>query len=212
MQSERLHHPTVPLRAGFTLIEIMVVMALMAMLMALSLNVSTAWKAQKLTAQARGLASECSQATLMAQKINFPVEMRFYKMPDDAGTGSAEALRGYQLVQLTGYDPTSGKALYKNLTEVRYFEDDIILHEKPEYTSIMALPVTSAADDAIPLRGEKRNYVSFMFLPNGTTNLARSPDAVFTFVKENELKSADALPDNYRCTVLQPVTGQTSVY
>ena len=197
---------------GFTLIEIMVVMALIGVLMALSLNVSTAWKAQKLTAQARGVASECAQAILMAQKDNFPVEMRFYQMPDDLGGGSSTAFRAFQLVRLTGYAPADGKALYKNLTEVKYFADDIILHEKAEYTSLKSLPVQSPPEDAMPLRGAPRNFVAFMFLPNGTTTLPRSPDAVFTFVKENELKSADALPDNYRSMVLQPVTGQTTVY
>ncbi|WP_038167895.1 Verru_Chthon cassette protein D [Verrucomicrobium sp. BvORR106] len=204
----RLNHPA----RGFTLIEIMVVMALIGVLMALSLNVSSAWKAQKLTAQARGVASECSQAVLMAQKDNFPVEIRFYQMPDDLGGGSATAFRAFQLVRLTGYNPTDGKAIYKNLTEVKYFEDDIILHETAEYTSIKNLPVQSPPEDAIPLRGAVRNYVSFMFLPNGTTTLTRTPDAVFTFVKENEMKTPDALPDNYRSMVLQPVTGHTTVY
>jgi uncharacterized protein (TIGR02596 family) len=207
-----LQSPRTRRSSGFTLVEIMVVMALIAVLMALSLNVSNAWKAQKLTAQARGLASECSQATLLAQRNNFPVEIRFYKMPDDMGTGSAEAIRAYQLVQLTGYHPTTSKAIYKNLTEVKYFEDDIMLNENEQYTSIMKLPVTTSPEDAIPLRGAIRNYISFMFLPNGTTTLTRSPDAVFTFVKEQEVKSPDTLPDNYRSMILQPVTCQTSVY
>jgi uncharacterized protein (TIGR02596 family) len=201
-----------PLRQAFTLVEIMVVMALIAILMSLSLNVSSAWKAQKLVVQARQVASECSQATLLAQKDNFPVEIRFYQLPDELNTGSGTAVRAYQLVRLTGYSPSDGKPIYKNLTEVKYFEDDIILHEKPEFTSILNLPLQTPATDATPLRGAPRSYYAFMFLPDGTTTLSRKPDAVFTFVKENELPSPTSLPDNYRSLVLQPVTAQTSVY
>lgn len=213
-----MHLPTThrfhgPRPSAFTLVEIMVVMALIAVLLSLSLNVSSAWKAQKLVAQARQLASECSQASLLAQKDNYPVEIRFYQLPDELGSGSGTAFRAYNLVKLIGYEPSSGKAIYTNLTEVKYFEDDIMLHENSQYTTVKDLAVQSPPDDAVPLRGQTRSYVSFMFLPDGTTTLNRSPDAVFTFVKESELRGqASTLPDNYRSMVLQPVTAQTSVY
>lgn len=212
MKTVRQHLSAYPLARGFTLVEIMVVMALIAALMSLSLNVSSAWKAQKLTAQARGLASECAQAALLAQKDNYPVELRLYQAPDESGMGSDTAIRAYQLVRLTGYNPTSSKPIYKNLTEVRFFDDDIMLQPTPAYTSVLNLPLKTPEGDDIQLRGQTRSYVSFMFLPNGTTTLPRTPDAVFTFVKESEMKDSNSLPDNYRSMTLQPVTTQTVVY
>lgn len=200
-------------RRGFTLVEIMVVMIIVSLLLILSLNVSSSWKSQKLASQALQLASEFARVSLLAQKDNYPVEIRFYLLPDEFGGGSATAPRAYQLAKLTGYD-TQGQAITRMLESVQYFEDDIILHETPTYTSMMALPVhTPATDDPI-VRGEKRSYVSFLFLPDGRTSLPRHPDAVFTLVKESESQRAATgeLPPNFRSVTLQPVTGKATTY
>gem|GEM_PF-5822488 len=98
------------------------------------------------------------------------------------------------------------------MTEVRFFEDDIVLHADPKFTSIItetAKPPTSG--DPL-IKGEQRRYYSFYFLPNGTTSLARTPDSVFTLVKESELPSKTELPPNYRSVVLQPVTSNATVF
>lgn len=202
-----------PLPAGFTLIELMIVMVIVSLLLILSLNVSSSWKSQKLASQASQLASEFARISLLAQKDNSPVEIRFYLLPDEFGEGSATAPRAYQLAKLTGFDNT-GKAITRMLEGVQYFEDDIILHETALYTSMMTLPPHAPAVDDPMVRGEKRPYISFLFLPNGQTSLPRHPDAVFTLVKESESRHAAAgeLPPNYRSVTLQPVTGKATTY
>lgn len=204
--------PSAVASAGFTLIEILVVMTIAIILLALSLQIGSAWEAQKLSTQARQLAAELSQAVLLAQKDNHPVEIRFYRMPDETGNGSGTALRAFQLVRLNGYDPQNGAPIYRLLNEATYFDGDIMLHESPDYTSVMALPVREPDEHSPSLRGARRSYVSFIFLPDGTTTLPRTPDAVFTLVKENEHRDLSELPPNYRSVVLQPVTGKAAVY
>ena len=197
---------------GFTLIELMVVMAIMLMLMGISVGVTHSWKAQKLTAEARQLAGQFSEVALLAQKDNYPVEVRFYMLPDEFGDQSSSAMRALQLVRLKGYDPNTRKPIYVYLSEVRFFEDDIILMDTRNYTSLAALEPTPPGPSDPKVRGEQRSYRSFMFLPNGSTNLPRTPDAVFTLVKQNEMKSKNEPPPNYRSVLLQPVTGKATMY
>jgi len=197
---------------GFTLIELMVVVAIMTMMITVSMGVSSSWKAQKLSAQARLLSADLSEAALLAQKDNYPVQFRFYILQDELGLG-ANAMRAFQIARLTGYDPKSQEPQYTTLTEVRLFEDDIMLMESPEFTSLASATPTNPGATDPKVRGQQRSYRSFLFLPNGTTTLPRTPDAVFTLVKERDLKNgASNLPDNYRSVTLQPVTGKATVY
>jgi uncharacterized protein (TIGR02596 family) len=198
--------------SGFTLIELMVVMAIMLLLMGISVGVTHSWKAQKLTTEARQLSGQLAEVALLAQKDNYPVQVRFYLVPDELGEGSATAMRAIQFARLTGYDPDTRQPIYKLLSEVRYFEDDIVLMDSKDYTSLFAQEPTPAADSDPEIRGEKRPYRSFMFLPNGSTSLPRTPDAVFTLVKENEIKDPATPPPNYRSVLLQPVTGKATMY
>jgi uncharacterized protein (TIGR02596 family) len=187
-------------------------MAIMIMMITVSLGVSSAWKSQKLNAQARQLASDFSEAALLAQKDNYPVQFRFYLLQDELGIG-AKAMRAFQIARLTGYDPQTQQPQYTTLKEVRFFEDDIMLMESPSYTSLASSTPSNPVPTDPSVRGSQRPYRSFMFLPNGTTTLPRTPDAVFTLVKERDLKNgASNLPDNYRSVTLQPVTGKATVY
>jgi uncharacterized protein (TIGR02596 family) len=197
---------------GFTLIEIMVVMTIMLILMSVSVGVTHSWKAQKLSTEARQLAAQFAEAALLAQKDNYPVEVRFYLLPDELGDGSATAMRAIQVARLTGYDPTTRKPQYKFLTEVRYFEDDVILMDSKDYTSLCSIEPTPPEETDPEVRGARRSYRSFLFLPNGSTSLPRTPDTVFTMVKEGEIKEASKAPPNYRSVLLQPVTGKATVY
>lgn len=197
---------------GFTLIELMVVMSIMLLLMTLSVGVANSWKAQKLTTEARQLSGQLAEVALLAQKDNYPVQVRFYLLPNEFGDASSEAMRAVQLARLTGYDPNTRQPIYKFLNEVRFFEDDIILLNSKNYTSLCEKEPTPAGDSDPEIKGEKRSYRSFHFLPNGSTDLPRTPDAVFTLVKETEMKTANQPPPNYRSVMLQPVTGKATVY
>jgi len=117
-----------------------------------------------------------------------------------------------QVARLTGYDPNTQQPIYKTLTEVRYFEDDIMLMESPNYNSLANLKPSDPVASDPAVRGKQRSYRSFMFLPNGTTTLPRTPDAVFTLVKEHDVKISGTLPDNYRSVTLQPVTAKATMY
>ncbi|MEZ0275123.1 MAG: Verru_Chthon cassette protein D [Roseimicrobium sp.] len=199
--------------SGFTLIEILVVMTIMMCLMAVSVGVANSWKAQKLSTEARMLSSQFAEVALLAQKDNYPVEVRFYMMPDGEGLGSPTAMRAVQVARLIGYDKETLKPKYRMLTEVRFFEDDIMLVEQAGYTTLHAQEPISPADEDDEIRGEKRPYRSFLFLPNGSTSLPRTPDAVFTLVKETEMsKDGQTLPPNYRSVILQPVTSKATMY
>ena len=188
------------------------VVTILSILLGLSLQFGSAWKAGTLAAQARQLSADFSQASLLAQKDNLPVELRFYMLSDELTEGSNTAPRAFQMVRLKGYDPESQVPIYEHLTDIRFFEDDIILHEAGEYTTIMDLPASSPGPNDPIIRGSTRSYRSFMFLPNGTTSLPRSEEAVFTLVKENELPSSSTLPPNYRSVVLQPITANSTVF
>jgi uncharacterized protein (TIGR02596 family) len=215
-QRQPLRHLALPTHSsaarGFTLVEIMVVMTIMLLLMGVSIGVMNSWKSQKLSTEARQLAAQFAEGALLAQKDNYPVQIRFYLLPDELGEGSGTAMRAIQIARLTGYDTETRKPQYKFLTEVRYFEDDIILMDSKDYTSLCAVEPTPPEDADPEVRGARRSYRSFLFLPNGSTSLPRSPDSVFTMVKEKEMKDTSEPPQNYRSVLLQPVTGKATVY
>jgi|GEM_PF-5848148 len=73
-------------KCAFTLIELLLVMGIILMLMTLSLGSISAWKSQKLNAQARQLASEFKYAAMLAQTENYPIEFRIYLVEDELKT------------------------------------------------------------------------------------------------------------------------------
>lgn len=196
---------------AFTLIELLMVVTIILALMGMSFQFGNAWKAGTLAAQARQLSAEFSQATLLAQKDNLPVEFRFYLAPDEFDDGNIKP-RAFQIVRLKGYEPGSLAPIYQHLSDIRFFEDDIILHASAEYTSLMNVSPHPPGPNDPKLRGSSRSYYSFLFLPNGTTSLPRNQQAVFTLVKEGELKTSTSLPPNYRSVVLQPATANSTVF
>nr|WP_156345341.1 Verru_Chthon cassette protein D [Verrucomicrobium spinosum] len=78
-------------RQAFTLVELLVVIAVMALLMALAgLTVPASMATQQLGGMARQLAADLEHAALLAQKESVPVEVRFYRYQEKEGLGGEE--------------------------------------------------------------------------------------------------------------------------
>ena len=202
--------------AGFTLIEIMVVISIMALLLGISANFyAGSMRSQRLATAAQLLASDIDQAVLLAQKENRPVEVRFLRfqptdLPSMGKDGQLEAaqFRGYQFAVLTGFD-SSKQPQYRVLSEVKHFPTGVSLMPSAEFTSFAGLPVRNAGPND-PQFGPPYTIVSFQIRPDGTTTLPHSMKPVVTIVEDHNIGAT--LPANYRSVTIAPANGHTRVY
>lgn len=195
-------------RQGFTLVEIVVVVAIMALLIAFSGSMfAPGLNAQKLAITARTLTGDLKQAALHAAKEGRPVEVRFYRyVPTDAPGG--EFFRAYQLAMLTGFGDNS-QPQYRLLGEVKRFPPGIVLAPMAEYTTLESLPIREKTEDD-PDFVPDYSISAYQINPTGSTTLPRSPAPVLTIVEERF--AGEKLPANYWSITIDPDNSHAQIY
>ncbi|WP_172682516.1 Verru_Chthon cassette protein D [Verrucomicrobium spinosum] len=196
-------------KAAFTLIEMMVVIALVAMLVALaSFSIGGALSAQQLTSSANRFTNELAFAAQLATRENRMVGVRFLKRaPEVGGTGVSY----YQAWQLMVQDRVTGK--WKAFSESNLLERSTIMVENSLWSTLLTRPplvAAAAVDDA------DTTPPLFAFKPEGGTTLPRGtsdPKWCVTLALATDLEKAPAvLPANFRTLVLNPHTGSLVLY
>lgn len=198
---------------GFTLVEILVVVTIMAMLLAMvGLTVPSSIASQKLAGTARQIASDLDHAAMIAQRDNKPVEVRFYKCTE-AGIGGVDEgkeFRAYQIATITGWN-TEGKPKIAFNEEVQRLPEGIVFTPNPSHTTLLAkTPVPSGDGDAD--LGEPYEYISYVIRPDGGTTLPRPEKTVLTLVQQKHLSGEGELPPDFRSIVVNPYNGQVTLY
>lgn len=200
---------------AFTLIELMLVLAILALLVAISGDVFTSGMgSQRLAVAAKLLSSDLDHAVLMAQKENRPVEVRFLRFKSDDMPATSEDpsvdtnYRGYQFVVLTGFD-ADGVPEYRMLSGLTRFPQGIALMTNPEFTTLATLPARQPGKQDLTF-GPAYTFVAFQIRPDGTTSLPRLPRPVLTLVEDKDL--GGPLPPSYRSITIDPDNGHTRVY
>lgn len=196
--------------AAFTLVELLVVIAVMALLMAMAgLSVPSSMATQQLGGMARQMTADLDHAVLLAQKESVPVEVRFYRYPDKESLGRDE-YRGYHTAKVVGWN-TDGSPKLEFFAEAQKLTGGVILMRDPKYTTLLDnTPKKRGPND--PDLGLDYEYVSYLIRPDGRTNLPRDNKTVFTLVRETPEGSPKDLPADYRSIVLDPVTGAVVLY
>ncbi len=202
--------PSKPRRtAGFTLVEIMFVVSIMVLLFAVgAAGAKKSWQSQELRASAIHLTHDLSLACLTAQKLNQPVEVRFYQYMADVIASPDPHYHAYQLLT---YDSTLGKLM--PLYELQTFEGTTLMSPNARFTSIMHPPQSyNAATDPNLIIGNYQ-YISIEFRPNGTTNLAQdAPPWTITLIPALAADNSGTLPKEYQVIRIHPDSGTVQLY
>jgi uncharacterized protein (TIGR02596 family) len=199
--------------AAFTLVEILVVVTIMGLMLAMvGMTVPGSIASQKLAGVARQIAGELDHATMIAQRDNTPVEVRFYRCTE-AGTGAlgeAKEYRAYHIGSITGWN-SDGKPKVTFNDSVQRLPEGIIFTPNPSHTTLLTkAPVQASPED--PEIGEPYEYISYVIRPDGGTTLPRPEKTVLTLVQEKQLTSEATLPADYRSLVVNPYNGQVTLY
>lgn len=199
------------LRAGFTLVEILVVVTIISLLMAIGVTgFRKSWESQEIRASAMKLASDLALASQISAKMSRPIEVRFYKFMDPAIASMQPQFRAYQIVER---DAETGIA--RPLYESQRFEGTTILSSYKKFSTVLfgrSIPRKESEDPEIGLGDYE--YVSVEFLPNGTTNL--EPDVsepwTLTLGPVRWLDDPGVTPKDYQCLGIDPRTGVVKNY
>lgn len=218
-------------RHGFSLIELLVVMAIIIMLMALVVPASTSMMAaSRLTTAASSVSGLLSYARQNAIASNHTMEVRFYRYgdPEVPGEKANDPTTGrFRAVQLFEYQENG---VARAVTKAEPLPGGIIFDagtEDPK-TTLSSLfgkqhekQFTPAGGSGAPQldpkvnlpRGVGTNYdcMAFQFSPSGITNLGFGNWFV-TLHKANDGDNLGQPPPNYATLQVEPVSGAVKTY
>jgi uncharacterized protein (TIGR02596 family) len=202
-------HHRLSLRRGFSLVELLVVICLLALLVGLSVPaVTSSLRASSLSGSGENLIDHLNFARQTAISRNLPVEVRFYKLPGH-GQSTQASPTAYRAVQSFLLDDTKVTPLGKP----QFFSQPVLCSSSVAESSLLddnLLPEKSpAADESLPTYGVNFRYRSFYFKPGGGTSLPQT-DAFLTLVLENDKPLSAG--GNYFTVQIDSATGRPRLH
>jgi uncharacterized protein (TIGR02596 family) len=195
--------------AAFTLIEILVVVALIAMLLAISgLGLGNSISSMQLSAAANGLSGTLNHAALLARRENRPVQVRFYKFATAENPDAR--FRAYQLAMMDGINP-DGSASIQLLSEIHQLPSGVVMSPDARFNTLAGqAEQTPGASD--PSFGPNYTFASYEIRPDGLTTLPKNEPGVITLFLEGHKPEASGLPANFRAVVLNSLNARARIY
>ena len=215
-------------RRGFTLVEILIVLALIAMLLFFTVpGLKDVLKGSKLTGASDQIAGDLNLARQTAIKESVPVEVRLYKFRDPSAKNEERfaAYQCFRLVQdLTSpFDYTTARIAKPIFEKVKTIPQGVVLVATDMWSPL--LTDDKMKQDRQRVRGlvpgerdTEAQYFSFIITPEGETNLDRSgaKQWYITLVTENEYQKApdpNAMrPNNFITLQIDPFTANVRRY
>ncbi len=217
-----------PVRRGFTLVEILIVLALIAMLLFFTVpGLKDVLKGSKLTGASDQMAGDINLARQIAIKDSVPVEVRFYKFHDPSARNE-ERYAAYQCFRLvqdlnSPFDYTTPRIAKPVFEKVKTITQGVVLVEAEMWSTLVTDEKMKTGRERVRglVPGERDtevSYVSFLITPEGETNLDRSgaKQWYLTLVTEGEFQKApDPIamrPKNFITLQIDPFTANVRRY
>lgn len=187
---------------GFSLIELLVVISILALLMAVAFPaIQSSIAGSRLTTAGQMLADQLNLARQEAVTRNRDVQVRLIWLAPDAKGGGA--------LQLYSADPKNLSAL-QPIGKMTLLPDRVVISPQKKLSPLLTNPATAQATADFPGRGAL-SYYAIRFRPDGGTNLAfNSPENYLTLTAEAE--AGQTPPANYVAIQVDPANGRTRLY
>ena len=197
--------------AGFTLVELLVVMAIIALLTALAVSgfrsVNTALS---LSTATQAVTTELTTARQTALTLDQTVQVRFYQYPDSTGTTTTKE---YQAMQsFKSQDGTT----FTPLDKITYFPANIMISASTTYSVPLAgttpkTPLTSDPNINANSVGHNYSYVPVNFKSNGMIDPQPANPPWFITLYEKKYGTTGA-PVNYTTVSVDPQDGRMRMF
>jgi uncharacterized protein (TIGR02596 family) len=202
--------------AGFTLVELLVVLAIVAILAAASLpSVNGVMRSYQLETTAQGVVNQLTLARQTARTEGYAVQVRLYELPDSnqSATSSPTVYRAMQAF-LESAPSASGTVTITPVTKPFIFQTGVVFLNDPSKTStILGLTGTTASsssDPVLPNYQSNYAYKIFRFLPSGQTDLPAnltSSTYCLSVVQETAPLTSSGLPANFQTIQIDGING-----
>lgn len=203
---------------AFSLLEIVIVIGVIAIISVFTAPaLSSLINGPMLTRASQTLANHIKLARQYATSKNRPIEVRVLRFHDPenlSGTSGLEQFRAVQLLEVL----ESGVPVPIGNTE--FFPQGIVLcaDQRSSLLDPQGQPPRTPSkpdrtDPGLP-RGIEKDYefVSFRYLPNGSTDLAANYSWFMTLVTERDQSTNKDLPANFFLLQIDPVSGKAKEF
>ena len=211
-----------PVRQGFTLIELMVVIAVVALLVAaMAPMVFSTLAASKLTAAGETMAAQISYARQRAVSANEEIEVRFYSYDDPEIAGAelnyvAMAIVKVSLPSTANVDDVAASEVGQLVGDVYYLPTGIALGRSNALSPAILSSGASTSEkpdrDSV-IKKASATFRGFRFMPDGSSNLPPTPAKCYVTLVEDRFAGAQSeIPKNFFAIQIDPANGRTTTY
>lgn len=203
-------------RWGFTLVEMLVVMAIMLILIMLSVvAVQNVSRGVEITSSASTMQDMLNLARQTALSTNCPVEVRIYQVPPKNGT-VAQGNFVYRAVGIYQLEQNGARPIGK----LNFLDGTARLADSEKYGPLLKFtPLAKSILPSVDSSQKKEfEYRYFQYRPDGSTSLDASPATaggdtwhVMIYGGHDVVEDGEP-PKNYASVQLDPVTGRTEVF
>jgi uncharacterized protein (TIGR02596 family) len=191
-------------RAAFTLTELLVVIMVLGMLLVVAApSLFNSTSASRLTITGDLVLSKLTEAQQEAIASNSEVEVRFIERGEIGKLEDKPRLRALGLFGVGTGDDADSEGDFVPSEAATGFEEGVVISNKPKISSLLDAGFKEEAGPS----GNRERYLSFRFLPDGSTNLAAGSPWFLTLVS-TEGEEKEGVPPNFYTVQIDAATGR----
>jgi len=206
-------------KKAFTLVELILVMTIIVIMTLLVAPAFTSiLKGNDITNATEILTTQLNLARMQAISKNRQVQVRIYSYADPNIPGenpSSSATWNWHALQIFELDP-GGVSVPNN--KVQKLPNTAVIDYNTNLSTILPTAangralIAGSAAGSIPAVGTNYNYASFIFNPDGSTDLSPGSQWFLTVRNINSVSTGSTPPANFATVQVDPLNGTTLIF